>query len=94
MAKKRTDDKTPTFEERLARLEAIVEKLESGEVGLDESLTLYAEGAGIIRECRKTLAEAEKRISKLSQAASGELTTEPFEPQGAEKDAEGGEKPQ
>jgi exodeoxyribonuclease VII small subunit len=78
MAKKKGDEK-PTFEERLARLEAIVEKLESGEVGLDESLKLYAEGTALIRECRRTLGEAEKRISKLTEAASGELGTEPFE---------------
>jgi len=82
MAKKKPDDaKEPTFEERLARLEAIVTKLESAEVGLDESLKLYAEGAGIIKECRKTLGEAEKRIAKLTEDAAGKLSTEPFEPE-------------
>jgi exodeoxyribonuclease VII small subunit len=90
MAKKKGDEK-PTFEERLARLEAIVEKLESGEVGLDESLKLYAEGAALIRECRRTLGEAEKRISKLTEAASGELGTEPFEPEEGEEPGEKGE---
>jgi len=80
MAKKKGDEKL-SFEERLARLEAIVEKLESGEVGLDESLKLYAEGTGLIRECRKTLGEAEKRITQLAEAASGDLATEPFEPE-------------
>jgi exodeoxyribonuclease VII small subunit len=82
MAKKTKDDAQdqPTFEDRLARLEQIVETLESGEVGLDESLRLYAEGAGLIRDCRKTLTEAEKKISKLTETASGDLTTEPFEP--------------
>jgi exodeoxyribonuclease VII small subunit len=90
MAKKKGDEK-PTFEERLARLEAIVEKLESGEVGLDESLKLYAEGAALIRECRRTLGEAEKRISKLTEAASGELGTEPFEPEEGEEPGDKGE---
>jgi exodeoxyribonuclease VII small subunit len=90
MAKKKGDEK-PTFEERLARLEAIVEKLESGEVGLDESLKLYAEGAALIRECRRTLGEAEKRIGKLTEAASGELGTEPFEPEEGEEPGEKGE---
>jgi exodeoxyribonuclease VII small subunit len=82
MAKKAKDDPQgqPSFEQRLSRLEQIVEKLESGEVGLDESLKLYAEGAGHIRDCRKTLAEAEKKISRLTEAASGDLATEPFEP--------------
>jgi exodeoxyribonuclease VII small subunit len=82
MAKKSKEDSPdqPAFEERLGRLEQIVEKLESGEVGLDESLKLYGEGAGLIRDCRKTLAEAEKKIAKLTETASGDPTTEPFEP--------------
>jgi len=92
MAKKKGDEKL-SFEERLTRLEEIVEKLESGEVGLDESMKLYAEGAALIRECRRTLGEAEKRISKLTEAASGELSTEPFEVAAATEEAgEKGEK--
>lgn len=80
MAKKKTDAQAkPTFEERLARLEKIVEKLESGETGLDESLKLYAEGAGLIKECRSILSAAEQRISKLAETPSGDLATEPFE---------------
>ena len=87
MAKKKPDDAAElSFEERLARLEQIVTKLESGDVGLDESLKLYAEGAGLIKDCRKTLAEAEKKIAKLTEDAAGKLATEPFEPEG-----EGGE---
>jgi exodeoxyribonuclease VII small subunit len=82
MAKKKPDDQgEPRFEERLVRLEQIVTKLESGDVGLDESLKLYAEGAGLIKECRKTLAEAEKKIAKLSEDAAGKLSTEPLEPE-------------
>jgi exodeoxyribonuclease VII small subunit len=86
MAKKKPDGQGgPKFEERLARLEQIVTKLESGDVGLDESLKLYAEGAGLIKDCRKTLAEAEKKIAKLSEDDAGKLSTEPLEPE-----AEGG----
>jgi exodeoxyribonuclease VII small subunit len=86
MAKKKPDEQGgPKFEERLARLEQIVTKLESGDVGLDESLKLYAEGAGLIKDCRKTLAEAEKKIARLTEDAAGKLSTEPFEPE-----AEGG----
>jgi exodeoxyribonuclease VII small subunit len=81
MAKKKSEDagQTPTFEDRLSRLEEIVTRLESSEVGLDESLQLYAEGAGLIKDCRKTLSEAEKRIAKLTEDATGQLSTEPFE---------------
>ena len=83
MAKKKGDDAAELpFEERLARLEQIVTKLESGDVGLDESLKLYAEGAGLIKDCRKTLAEAEKKIARLTEDAAGNLATEPFEAEG------------
>jgi len=89
MAKKKGDDAAELpFEERLARLEQIVTKLESGDVGLDESLKLYAEGAGLIKDCRKTLAEAEKKIAKLTEDAAGKLATEPFEPEGEGGEAE------
>jgi len=81
MTKRRTTTKQPTFEQRLARLERIVEELESGDVGLDESLRLYAEGAELIKACRKTLGEAEKKIAKLTETAGGDLEEEPFEPQ-------------
>ncbi|MGB2753597.1 MAG: exodeoxyribonuclease VII small subunit [Phycisphaerae bacterium] len=80
MAKKKAAKKEgATFEARLERIEEIVERLESGEAGLDESLRLYAEGAELIKACRATLAEAEKRIAKLSETAGGDLVEEPFE---------------
>jgi exodeoxyribonuclease VII small subunit len=81
----------PSFEARLGRVEEIVERLESGEAGLDESLRLYAEGAELIKACRATLAEAEKRIAKLSEKAGGPGPNgagapgeEPFEPEESE----------
>jgi len=81
MAKRKATPRQRTFEQRLARLERIVETLESGDVGLDESLKLYAEGADLLKACRKTLGEAEKKISKLTETAGGELQEEPFEPE-------------
>lgn len=85
MARKKKAKKEPTFEERLARLEEIVEELESGEAGLDASLNLYAEGAELIKVCRKDLAAAEERIQKLTETAEGDLETEAME---AEADEE------
>jgi exodeoxyribonuclease VII small subunit len=81
MSKRKASDTPATFESRLARLEEIVAKLEAGDVGLDESLALYAEGAGILKECRATLGEAEKKIARLTETASGDVETEPFEPE-------------
>jgi len=86
MAKKKAmKEEGVSFEARLGRIEEIVERLESGEAGLDESLRLYAEGAELIKACRATLAEAEKRISKLSETAGGDLAEEPFEPEDEEE---------
>jgi len=88
MAKKKAPKpKEPTFEQRLERLEAVVEQLESGEAGLDDSLRLYAEGAELVKACRKTLADAEKRIAKLTETAGGELREEPFEPDEGDDEA-------
>jgi len=79
MARKKKAQQAPTFEERLGRLEEIVEQLESGEVGLDASLKLYAEGADLIKACRKDLAVAENRIQALTETAEGDLETQPME---------------
>ena len=70
MAKKKPKPtQEPTFEDRLARLEKIVERLETGEAGLDESLRLYAEGAELLKACRKVLEAAEQKIAKLTEEA-------------------------
>jgi len=82
MAKKKAaKQKEPTFEGRLDRLEKLVERLESGEAGLDESLKLYTEGAELVNACRCALGAAEKKIAKLAETAGGKLEEEPFEPE-------------
>ena len=53
---------SPSFEKALERLEAIVEKLESEELGLDASLALFEEGIGLSRLCQARLEEVEKRV--------------------------------
>jgi exodeoxyribonuclease VII small subunit len=54
-----------SFEDSLKRLEQIVQKLEEGELSLDESLKLFEEGIEISRACTKKLSEAEKKVEKL-----------------------------
>ena len=89
MGKKKPAEPTePKFEDRLARLEEIVARLESGEAGLDESMRLYAEGAELVKLCRKVLAEAEKKITRLTEDAAGDLKEEPFEPEEDEREKE------
>ena len=66
-------EETPTFEAALKQLEEIVQKLEKGELPLEESLVLYEKGIGLSRLCHGKLEEAEGRIEILMKSASGEL---------------------
>lgn len=74
MAKK--EDKPPTFEEAMARLDQIVTEIASGKVGLEDSLTMYEKGMELVNRCREILNSAEKRIDMLT-ARDGKLTAEP-----------------
>ena len=56
---------TNTFEKSVDELDAIVSKMESGDLSLDESLKLFEKGVKLTRECQKTLADAEAKIEKL-----------------------------
>ncbi len=68
------------FEEALAKLEAIAEQIESGEIGLEASIDKYEEGMGLVARCRDILSQAEQRIQKLQENAEGELKKTPFTP--------------
>lgn len=66
-----------TFEAALAELEGIVDQLEKGQVGLEESIKLYERGEALKRHCDGLLKTAEARIEKITLDASGK-------PQGAQ----------
>lgn len=55
----------PNFEEALERLGEINEKLESGEVSLDEAISLYTDGMKLAKLCQDKLADAEQKIKVL-----------------------------
>jgi exodeoxyribonuclease VII small subunit len=55
----------PGFEEALKRLTAIVERLESGELSLEQSLSLFEEGTRLSRTSQAQLDAAEKRVEEL-----------------------------
>jgi exodeoxyribonuclease VII small subunit len=77
--------KTPSFEEALEQLEAIVHDLEEGHVGLEESLAKYESGVKLLRHCYGLLNRAERRIELLSQVdEDGNPVTEPFDEEGTE----------
>lgn len=60
-----------SFEDALKRLEAIVARLESGEVPLDQSIELYAEGDRLRAQCEARLQAAQARIEKISLGSDG-----------------------
>jgi exodeoxyribonuclease VII small subunit len=63
-----------SFEEALQRLETIVQQLERGDVPLDRSITLYAEGDRLRAQCQKRLEAAQARIEQIVGGADGVAT--------------------
>ena len=61
------------FEAALVELETIVDQLEKGSVGLDESIRLYERGEALKRRCDELLQNAEMRIEKITLSADGAL---------------------
>ncbi len=68
--------KEPSFEQLFEELEATVQKLEAGNLTLDESLTLYDHGMRLAKQCNAQLDSAELRIKELVPAEEGELELE------------------
>ena len=65
------------FDAVLARLREVVERLEGGNLSLEESLRVYEEGVGLARKGHELLDRAEKRVELLVSTAGG-VTTEPM----------------
>jgi exodeoxyribonuclease VII small subunit len=81
MAKTPTADdiKAMSFEEALAELERIVERLESGDSKLDDAIVSYERGAALKLHCETKLREAQDKVEKIKLAADGSVTAEPTE---------------
>lgn len=62
-----------TFEERLQELEAIVTRLENGDVPLEEAISEFQKGMVLSKDLQKTLQSAEKTLVKVMQADGTEL---------------------
>ena len=68
------------FETALAQLEKIVDQLEKGQVGLEESIRLYERGEALKKHCEQLLKTAEARIEKIALGADGKPKgTEPLD---------------
>lgn len=73
----------PRFEEQMKRLEDIVAKIESGDVGLDDSIELCQEASGLVKALKKKLQQAELKVRELA----GNDEEEPQSSSGAEEES-------
>jgi exodeoxyribonuclease VII small subunit len=67
-----------SFESALRELEAIVSRLEQGEVDLEDSIALYERGQALKAHCEEKLRSAEGRLEKIVQGPRGIEATEPL----------------
>jgi len=71
-------EEAPSFEASLARLEALVERLEQGDLELEAALGAFEEGVQLARRCAALLGDAERRIDVLLREGAG-FATRPLE---------------
>jgi exodeoxyribonuclease VII small subunit len=73
MARKEAVAVDKNFESALEELEQVVEQLESGELSLEDSLSAFEKGVGLVRFCNQKLSEVEKKIELLVKDKEGKL---------------------
>lgn len=66
------------FEDHFKKLEAVVHRLENGDLPLEESVKLFEEGMRLTKICSEKLIEVRKKVEILMKDESGVLTPEPF----------------
>ena len=66
------------YDEALARLEYIAQKLEKGDLTLEEALTFFEEGVKLVKICSKMLDQAEGRIQILTKDLNGDIIIKDF----------------
>lgn len=74
------------FDARLARLEAIVEEMEEGGLGLEGAIKRYEEGVSLLKGCREVLAGYRRQVEELTRGAEAALETYDDDP-----DVDGGD---
>lgn len=70
--------KSPDFEQSLNSLEVLVNRMEQGDMSLEESLVAFETGIALSRECQTRLAAAELQVTKLIEQ-QGEISLKPFD---------------
>lgn len=65
------------YENALNQLESVIEKMETGQLSLEDSLKSFEEGVKLAQHCQKALKDAEQKVQILIEK-NGEVQTEPF----------------
>ena len=71
------DPSTLSYEQAASALESIIERIEEGSIGLEQSIASYRYGTALIKRCREILDKAEQEIETLEQAADESTSSEP-----------------
>lgn len=77
MARKKA---TPDFDHSLSELQTLVERMETGDLSLEDSLTAFEQGIRLTRDCQAALDQAEQKVRILLER-DGEITDAPFDPE-------------
>ena len=79
MGNQPSDTQAFPFEESLKQLEDLVERLESGEISLEESLQDFERGVALVRTLRERLDQAQQRVDKIVEEEGGETAAQPMD---------------
>ena len=79
MPARKKEDEPKSFEDAMARLDAIVAKLEEDKLPLDEMLARYEEGIALARYCGEKLEAAEQKVRLIARKADGSVALEDFD---------------
>jgi len=70
------EKKKPSFEEALMRLDEIVSEMDSGKAELDKLLSLFEEGTALVKQCKKELDSAERKVKLVTEAGETDFPIE------------------
>ena len=70
-------DHSSQFEQSLQKLESLVKNLESGSLSLEDALTAFQEGVGLVKQCQTLLSQAEQKVEMLVKASGENIETKP-----------------
>jgi exodeoxyribonuclease VII small subunit len=79
------------FEKHLTQLETVVERLERGDLSLDESVRLFEEGMKLSQACKQELEQAEGRIQVLVEGKGGKMQVAELEVEGDDEEEQAGD---